>query len=72
MGKGGQLKGSKIYMNHDLSREDINMQRKLREIARKEREQRAEVRLRFRKIRINGNKEGETMVFYREVEEISK
>ena len=50
-----QLKGSNIYINHDLSREDRNIQRKLREIARQEREQGAEVRLGFRKIRINGN-----------------
>ena len=48
-------KGSKIYINHDLSREDRDVQSKLREIARQERKQGAEVRLGFRKIRINGN-----------------
>ena len=53
MGKKGQLKGTKNYINHELSREDIR--RKLREIAKQEREQRAEVKLGFRKIRMNGN-----------------
>ena len=55
MRKRGQLKGTKIYINHDLSREDRDIQRKLREIAKQEREQGAEVKLGFRKIRINGN-----------------
>ena len=49
MGKKEQLKGSKIYVSHDLSREDSNIHCKFREIARQEREQGA------RKIRINGN-----------------
>ena len=33
MEKKGQLKDSKIYINHDLSIEDRNIQRKLREVA---------------------------------------
>jgi len=55
MGEKGQLKGTKIYINHDLSREDRDIQCKLKEIAKQEREQGAEVKLGFRKIRINGN-----------------
>ena len=50
-----QLKRSKIYINHDLSREDRNIQSKFREVARQKREQGAKVRLGFLKIRINGN-----------------
>ena len=49
------MKGTKNYINHDLSREDGDIQRKLREIAKQEREQGAEVKLGFGKIRINGN-----------------
>ena len=45
MGKKEQLKGSRIYINNDLSREDRTIQRELREIARQERGQGAEVRL---------------------------
>ena len=32
MRKKGQLKGTKIYINHDLSREDRDIQRKLKDI----------------------------------------
>ena len=39
MGKRGQLKATKIYRNHDLSREDRDIQRKLGEIAKQEREE---------------------------------
>ena len=76
--KRGQLKNDKIYINHDLSREDRNGQRKLGEIARQEREHGAEVMLKFRKIKINGNwikweQRMETMVFYgEESKEVSK
>ena len=55
MARKGQLKGSKIYINHDLSREYRNIQRKFREIARYERGQGTEIRLMFRKIRTKGN-----------------
>ena len=49
MGKKGQLNGSELYINHDLSRGNRNIQRKLKEIARQEREKGGEVRLGFRK-----------------------
>ena len=47
-----------------LERTEIQVQRKLREIAGQEREQGAGKRLEFRKIRINGNNERKTMVFF--------
>ena len=51
MRKKGQLKGIKIYINHDLSREDRDLQGKFGEIAKqeREREQEAEVLFEFRK-----------------------
>ena len=55
MGKKRQLKGTKIYRNHDLSREDRDLQRKLKEIAKQERQEETEVLFEFRKKRINGN-----------------
>lgn len=54
MRKKAGLKGSKAFMDHDLTTKEREIQRKLTEMEMKERQEGKEVNVRYKKIRIEG------------------
>lgn len=61
-----KLKGRDIYIDHDLTKEERDIQRKLRERAKREREESKKVKIGYKKIII----EGKTYIWNEEAEDI--
>jgi len=61
-----KLKGRDIYIDHDLTKEERDIQRKLRERAKREREEGKKVKIGYKKIII----EGKTYIWNEEAEDI--
>lgn len=49
-----KLRGSKVFVNHDLTRAEREIQSRILEAAREERRKRREVKVRYQKIRVDG------------------